>query len=162
MKKLQSPWFRSILVLVLTLAVLAGSVRAVYASNGAFTWKNAVNTFEVFGTCSDPDGLYQITVVSSGTVHYVENENGYKFSSSESGTYYIEPIDADSSVTYSGRYSDHFQDRLNKGNSMFKHTFTNVGIGSDGTHEVFHLTFRLVVTPSGLVREVDNVQSICN
>lgn len=162
MKKLQSPWFRGLLVIVLTLAILAGSVRAVYADDGAVTWKNVVNTFEVFGTCSDPDGLYRITVVSSGTIHYVENENGYKFSLSESGTYYLEPIEADSSVTYSGRYNDHFQDLLSKDVSMIKQTFTNVGTGSDGTHEVFHLTFRLVVTPSGLVRQVDNVQWICN
>lgn len=162
MKKLQSPWFRGLLAIVLTLAVLAGSVRAVYAGDGAYTWKNVVNTFEVLGTCSDPDGLYQITVVSSGTLHYVENENGYKFSVSQSGTYYLEPIEADSSVTYSGRYTAHFQDRLSKGVSMIKDTFTNVGTGSDGSQEVFHVTFRLIVTPSGLVHEVENVQWICN
>jgi len=162
MKKLQSILFRSTLAIVTTLAVLAGSVRAAYAGNGAITWKNLTNTYEAVGTCSDPDGLYQVTTVSNGVVNLVENENGYKFNWHDAGTFFLEPIDANSSVTYSGRYSEQFQDHLNKGSSMIKHTFTNVGRGSDGTHEVFHITFRLVLTPDGLVREVDNFQWICN
>jgi hypothetical protein len=162
MKTLQSPFLRSILAFALTFVILAGSVRAAYAGNGAFTWKKTTDTFEVIGSCSDPDGLYQITVVSSGVVHYVENENGYKFSWAENGTYYIEPIDADSPVTYSGRYNISLQDHLSKGNSMFKHTHTNIGLGSDGTREIFHITEHLVVTPTGLVHEAENFQWICH
>jgi hypothetical protein len=162
MNKFPSPLFRSLLLIVLTFALLAGSVRAAYAGNGALTWKNLAETYEVYGTCSDPDGLYQITVVSSGAIHYVENRNGFKFSWAENGTYYLEPLDAGSSVTYSGRYTITLQDHLNKNTSVFKHTHTNVGLGSDGTREVFHLTTHLVMTPDGLVREVENVQWICN
>jgi hypothetical protein len=36
-----------------------------------------------------------------------------------------------------------------------------VGLGSDGTREVFYIT-HLIVTPNGLVREVENIQWICN
>ena len=162
MKKFRSPLFRSILAVALTFAVLAGFVHATYASNGAFTWHKMTDTFEAFGTCSDPDGLYRITVVTSGVVQYVETDSGYKFSWAENGSYYMEPIDADSSVTYSGRYTITLQDLLTKGSSMFKHTHTNVGLGSDGTREVFHITEHLVVTPTGLVREAENFQWICN
>jgi hypothetical protein len=37
-----------------------------------------------------------------------------------------------------------------------------VGLGSDGTREVFYITTYLIVTPNGLVREVENIQWICN
>lgn len=162
MKKLQSSLVRGTLAIITVFAVLMGLVRAAYASNGAFTWQKMTDTFEVFGTCSDPDGLYQITVISSGVVQYVETDSGYKFSWAENGSYYMEPIDADSSITYSGRYTITLQDLLTKGSSMFKHTHTNVGLGSDGTREVFHLTEHLVATPTGLVREAGNFQWICN
>jgi hypothetical protein len=162
MNKQHSPLFRGLLVIALAFAVLAGSVRAAYAANGAFTWQNVTDTFVVIGSCSDLDGVYQITIVSSGAIHYVENEDGYKFSWAENGTYYIEPIDADSPVTYSGRYATQLQDNLSKGNFVFKNTFTNVGLGSDGTRETFHITTHVVVTPTGLVREAENFKWICN
>lgn len=164
MKKLQSPLFRGMLVVVLALAVLAGSIRAVYADSGAFTWKNVTDTFVAFGSCSDPDGVYQITIVSSGAIHIVENANGYKFSLAENGTYFIEPIDAASSVTYSGRYSTHLVDTgiFTGGKFVFKDTFTNVGLGSDGTRETFHITTHATLTPGGVLYEIDNVKFICN
>jgi hypothetical protein len=59
---------------------LDSSVQAAYASNGAFTWQKVTDRYEVIGSCSDPDGIYQITVVSSGAFHYFGNENGFKFS----------------------------------------------------------------------------------
>jgi len=99
MKKLQSLFVRGPLSMLILLALLAGSFSSVQAGNNALTWKNVTDTFEVTGTCSDPDGVYQITTVSSGAIHYVENENGFKFSWVESGTYYVEPISADSPVT---------------------------------------------------------------
>lgn len=162
MKKLQLLWLRGILIVALTFVALVGSVGAAYAGNGAFTWQNVTDTFVVEGTCSDPDGIYQITVVSSGAIHYVENNNGYKFSWAENGTYYVEPISADSPVTYSGHYSTQFQENLSKGNFIFRNIFTNTGIGSDGTREVFHITTNVVVTPTGLVREAENFQWLCN
>lgn len=162
MKRLQSPLFRSTLVIALTFAILAGSVRAAYAGNGAFTWQNVTDTFVVEGTCSDPDGVYQITVVSSGAIHYVENENGFKFNWVENGTYYVEPISADSSVTYSGRYVTQLQDNLSRDNSIFRNIFTNTGLGSDGTREVFHVVLNVVFTPNGLVREAENFRWLCN
>jgi hypothetical protein len=162
MKKLHLPFLHSFLAIALTFAFLVSPVQAAYASNGAFTWQKTTDTFEIFGTCSDPNGLYQITVVSSGTIQYVETQSGYKFSWAENGTYSVEPINADSSVTYSGRYTISLQDHLSNGASIFKHTHTDVGLGSDGTHEVFHITEHLVVTPTGLVREAGNFQWICN
>lgn len=162
MKKLQSPFVRGILVIVLAFAVLAGSVRAAYADNGAYTWHNTTDTFTVEGTCSDPDGVYQITTVSSGAIHFVENENGFKFNWVESGTYYVEPISADSPVTYSGHYTSQLQDHLSKDNFMFRNIFTNTGLGADGTREVFHITLNVVFTPNGAVREVEKFQWICN
>jgi hypothetical protein len=167
MKKLQSSLLRIALVFTLALAVLAGSVRAAYAGNGAFTdtvtWKNATDSFVVFGSCSDPDGVYQVTIVSSGAIHFVENVNGYKFSWAENGTYYLEPIDADSPVTYSGRYSTHLVDTgfFTGGKFVFKNTFTNVGRGSDGTRETFHVTTHAVLTATGVLYEIENVQWIC-
>jgi hypothetical protein len=162
MKKLQFSIFRTLLAITITFAVLAASVRTVGASNGAFTWHKTTDTFEVIGSCSDPNGLYQITVVSSGMIQYVETQSGYKFSWAENGTFYLEPINADSSVTYSGRYTISLQDLISNGSSVFKHTHTDVGFGSDGSREVFHITEQLVVTPTGLVREVENFQWICN
>jgi hypothetical protein len=167
MKKLQSPLFRITLVLALALAVLAGSVRAASAGNGAFTdtitWQNLTDTFVVSGSCSDPDGVYQITLVSNGAIHFVENANGYKFSWAEAGTYSIEPIAADSPVTYSGRYSTHLIDTglFTGGKFVFKNTFTNVGLGSDGTRETFHITTHAVLTATGVLYEIENVQWIC-
>ena len=164
MKKLQSPLFRGMLVVVLALTVLAGSIRTVYADSGAFTWQNVTDTFVAFGSCSDPDDVYQITIVSSGAIHFVENANGYKFSWAENGTYYIEPIDAASPVTYSGRYSTHLADTgiFSDGKFVFKNTFTNVGRGSDGTRETFHFTNIFAVTPTGIENERESVQWICN
>ena len=161
MKRLQSPLFRGILVIALTLAVLAGSVRAARADNGAFTWQNATNTFVVFGTCSDQDGMYQITIVSNGAVHFVENKNGSKFSWAEEGTYFVEPIVADSPVTYSGHFVTSLQENLSSRNFMFKNIFTNTGLGSDGTRETFHITYHVVITPNGVERVLENVQWIC-
>jgi hypothetical protein len=168
MKSKQPPTLRGILILTLMFAVLASSVRAVSAAGGTFTdtitWQNATDTFVVFGSCSDPDGVYQITIVSNGAIHFVENANGYKFSWAENGTYYIEPIDADSPVTYSGRYSTHLVDTgfFTGGDFVFKNTFTNVGLGSDGTREAFHITTHAVLTPTGVLYEIENVQLICN
>ena len=165
MKSLHSPLIRGILIIAQMLAVLAGSVRAAYASDGAFTdtftWQNFTDTFVVFGSCSDPDGVYQITIVSNGVIHYVENDSGYKFSWAEKGVYYIEPIDADSPVTYSGHYATHLEENLNKRNFMFKNIFTNTGLGSDGTRETFHITYHVVITPDGIERDLENVQWIC-
>jgi hypothetical protein len=162
MKKLQSLSFRSILAVALAFGILAQSFHAAYASNGAFTWRNVTDTFEGVGTCSDPDGIYLISVLSTGTVQYVETENGYKFSLAENGTAYLEPIQADSSVTYSSHYNFQIQDRLSNGNSMYTYNFVDTALGSDGTREVFKITYHLVVTSNGLEREVDNFQWICN
>lgn len=162
MKKLQSIVFRGLLAIVLSLGVLAGATRAAYASNGAFTWQRVTDTYEVVGTCADPDGVYQITVVSSGAVHYVETDSGYSFNWAENGSYTVEPIDADSGVTYSGRYTITLQEHLGKGSSIFKHTHTDIGLGSDGSREVFHITEHVTLTPTGLVREAGNFQWICN
>ena len=168
MKKLHFPLFRVILVLALTTAVLAGSVRAAYAGDGAFTdtvtWQNATDTFIVFGSCSDPDGVYEITILSSGAIHFVENGNGYKFSWAEHGTYSIVPIAADSPVTYSGRYATHLIDTgiFTGGNFVFKDTFTNIGLGSDGTRETFHITTHAVLTATGVLYEIENFKWICN
>lgn len=159
MKKLQSSLFLGMLVIALTLTVLAGSVHRANAGNGAFTdtftWKNVTDTFVVQGSCSDPDGVYQITIVSSGAIHLTEDDSGYKFSWAENGTYYIEPIDADSPVTYSGRYATHLVDTgiFTDGKFVFKNSFTNVGLGSDGTRELFRFTNIFVVTPNGIENE---------
>lgn len=169
MKKLQSSRFLGMLVIALTLAILAGSVHRANAGNGAFTdtftWKNETLTFEVYGSCSDPDGLYQITIVSSGAIHIVENANGYKFKVAEHGTYFLEPIDASSPVTYSGQYADQFVDTgiFTGDHWAFNRTFISVGRGSDGTHETFRFTNIWIVTPNGTVNERESgFQWICN
>jgi hypothetical protein len=167
MKKSRSSLFRGALILALTLVVLAGSARAAQAGGAftdTFTWQNATDTFVVFGSCSDPDGMYQITIVSNGAIHLTENANGYKFSWAENGTYFIEPVAADSPVTYSGRYSTHLVDTgiFTGGDFVFKNTFTNVGLGSDGTRETFHVTTHAVLTPTGVLYEIENVQWICS
>jgi hypothetical protein len=161
MKRFHFPLFRGMLVSVLTLALLAGSAGAVYADNGAFTWQNFTDTFVVFGSCSDPDGVYQITIVSNGAIHFIENANGYKFSWAEAGDYFIEPIAAESPVTYSGHYATHLEDNSNRSNFMFKNIFSNTGLGSDGTRETFHLTYHVTITPDGVERDLENVQWIC-
>lgn len=162
MKKLQSPFVRSLLASVLTFAMWAGSARAVYAGNGAETWKDVTDSFEVYGSCSDPDGLYQITVVSSGVVRHSDEEGGLKFLWSENGTYMIEPIDADSPVTYSGRYNIEVQNHLSENNFLYKFVFTDTALGSDDTREVFHITTHIVITANGIERDVDNFQWICS
>ena len=162
MKKLQSPIFLGLLVIALLTSLLSGFVGVAFAGNGAFTWQNVTDTFVVFGSCSDPDGVYQITIVSSGAIHYVENDSGYKFTWAENGSYFIEPIAADSPVTYSGRYSTQLQDNLNRNSFMFKNSFTNVGLGSDGTRETFHIVTHVVVDGAGLVREAENFKWICH
>lgn len=163
MKTLRFPLFRGALIVAMTLAVLAGSVRAAYAGNGASTWQNFTDTFVVVGSCSDPDGVYQITVVTNGAIHFVENANGYKFSWAEEGDYYIEPIAADSPVTYSGHYATHFVDTglFTGGNFVAKNTLTSVGLGSDGTRETLHITTHVVLTPTGAAYEIENLQWIC-
>jgi hypothetical protein len=65
-------------------------------------------------------------------------------------------------VTYSGRYGIQVQNHLSKGNFLYKYVFTDTALGSDGTREVFHVTYHLTITPTGLEREVDNFQWICN
>ena len=162
MKKLHSPFVRSMLAIAIALAVLAGSFRSVQAGNNAFTWKNSTDTFEVFGTCSDREGLYRITTVSSGYISYVEDKDGYKFKWHEQGVAYLEPISASSPVTYISNYTVNLMDRLHNDTSIFKHIHTNVCFGSDDTHEVFHLSYHVIVTPNGLVREVDSFQWICS
>jgi outer membrane protein assembly factor BamB len=161
MKNLPSPLFRGLLVLALTFGALAGAVHAVSAANGAFTWQNVTDTFVVFGSCSDPDGVYQITIVSNGVIHYVESANGYAFTWNENGAYRIEPIAADSPVTYSGRYATQLQDILSKGAFVFKNIFTNTGLGSDGTHETFHVTYHVTITPDGIERDLENFKWVC-
>ncbi len=153
--------FRSALLIGLALIILAVPLSVAYADNGAFTWQNQVDTFEVTGSCSDPDGLYQITIVSTGTVRFVENDNGVKFGYAENGTYVIEPVAADSPVTYSGQYATRLEEHVNPNNYTFLDTFTNTGWGSDGTHEIFHFTLHIVDTPNGPERVVENVQWIC-
>lgn len=164
MNKLRPPLLRGLLVLALMLGILAGAVRAASAANGAFTWQNATDTFMVVGSCSDPDGVYQITTVSNGAIHFVENANGYKFSWAEEGDYVIEPIAAASPVTYSGHYATHLVDTgfFTGGDFVFKNTFTNVGLGSDGTRETFHITTHAVRTPTGVLYEIENVAWNCN
>ncbi len=162
MKKLQSPLVRNLLAIAIVFAALAGSFRSVQAGNDAFTWKNSTDTFEAIDTCSDPEGLYRITTVSSGYISYVEDADGYKFKWHEHGTAYVEPISAASPVTYTSNYTINLMDRLNNNTSTFKHIHTNVGFGSDGTHEVFHFSYHVVVTPNGLERVVDNFQWNCS
>jgi len=165
MKNVQFPLWRSFLVIALSFAVLAGFTGTARADSPAFTWQNVTDTFVVFGSCSDPDGMYQITLVSSGAAHFVENGNGYKFRASEHGTFFIEPIDAASPVTYSGQYSDHFLDTgIFTGEKWaFNRTFISVGRGSDGTHEVFRFTNIWIVTPNGTMNDRESgFQWICN
>ena len=162
MKRLQSSLVRTIFALVLAFAVLRGSAHAVYAGNGAETWKDRVETFESYGSCADPNGLYQITTVSSGVVHRLETEDGFKFSWSEHGTFTIEPIDADSPVTYSGRFDVHVQNHLGAGNFLYKYVSSSKAFGSDGTEEVMHITYHIVTTPNGVDHVVDHFRWDCN
>jgi len=161
-KTLQSPFVRSILSIVLVFAVLAGSFRAAYAADSVDTWKNMTDSFEVYASCSDPDGLYQITLVSSGTVRHYDEENGLKFLWSENGTYTIVPIDADSPVTYSGTYNIQTQNHLSDNNFLYKFIFTDTALGSDGTREVFQIRTHIVITATGVEHDVDNVRWICH
>ena len=162
MKKLQSSFVRIALALMLAFTVLAGFVHAAYAESGASTWKNEIYSMEVYGSCSDPDGVYQITLVSSGTVRHYDEENGLKFLWSEHGTYKIVPIDADSPVTYSGTYNIQVQNHLSDNNFLYKFVFTDSALGSDGTREVFHIVTHIVITANGMERDVDQFQWICN
>ena len=165
MQKFAPLSLRRMLTLALALVILASHAGMASANNGAYTWRNETISFEVYGSCSDPDGLYQVTLVSSGASHFVENANGYKFNHEEHGTYFIEPIDASSPVTYSGRYSDHFVDTgyLTGDHWSFNRTFINVGQGSDGTHEIFRFTNIWTVTPNGKANERESgMQWICN
>jgi hypothetical protein len=117
---------------------------------------------EVYGSCSDPDGLYQITLVSSGTVRHYDEENGLKFLWSENGTYTIVPIDADSPVTYSGIYNIQVQNHLSNNNFLYKFIFTDTALGSDGTREVFQVRTHILINANGVERDIDNVRWICN
>ena len=162
MKKLQFSFVRSVLGIVLVFAVLAGSVRAAYASNGAETWKNVTDSFEVYGSCSDQDGLYQITLVSSGTVRYYDEKNGLKLLWSENGTYTVVPIDADSPVSYSGTYNIQVQNHLSDNNFLYKFIFTDTALGSDGTREVFQVRTHVTINANGVERNIDEVRWICN
>lgn len=150
------------LAIAIALAVLAASFRSVQTGNRAFTRKNSTDTFEAFGTCSDREELYRITTVSSGYISYVEDKDAYKFKWHEQGVAYLEPISASSPVIYISNYTVNLMDRLHNDTSIFKHIHTNVGFGSDNTHEVFHLSYHVIVTPNGLVREVDSFQWICS
>lgn len=162
MKKLQPLFVRGLLAIALTFAFLVSSARAASASNGAVTWKNVTDSFEVYGSCSDQDGLYQITLVSSGAVRYYDEENGLKFLWEENGTYTIVPLDADSPVTYSGRYNIQVQNHLSDNNFLYKFGFTDTAFGSDGTHEVFHVLTQILINANGVERDVDQFQWICN
>src|ERR1044071_6204149 len=50
MKKLQSLFVRSALAIVMVFTILAGSVRAAYASSDVRTWKNEVYLMEINGS----------------------------------------------------------------------------------------------------------------
>jgi hypothetical protein len=162
MKTLPSSLVRIILAMALVFAVLSGSVHAAHASNGAETWKNVTDSFEVYGSCSDQDGIYQITLVSSGTVRHYDEENGLKFLWSENGTYTIVPIDADSPVTYSGNYNIQVQNHLSDNHFLYKFIFTDTALGSDGTREVMHIISHIVINANGVERGFDDVHWICN
>lgn len=162
MKTLQSRFLRIIFAIILAFAVLAGSTRLAAAGNGAETWKDRVESWESEGSCADPDGIYQLTVVSSGAVHRLETEDGFKFSWAEHGTYVLEPVDADSPVTYTGRYTAQAKNHFGGKNFILHFTQTSTALGSDGSRGVMHWTFHLTITPNGLERDVDNVKWICH
>lgn len=161
MNKLQSSFVRSALAIVLVFTVLAGSVHAAYADGGVKHWNNVVGSMEVYGSCSDPDGVYQITLVSSGTVRHYDEENGLKFLWEETATYTIVPIDAVSPVTYSGHYSIAVQDHLSDNQFLYQFVMTDNAFGSDGTHSLLHVTMHINITPNGIERDVDGFQWIC-
>ena len=162
MKHFNSPLFRKVAFLVLVMGLLVASAGAAFANNRAYTWQNETDTFVAYGTCSDPNGAYQITIVSTGAIHFIENNNGLKFHWSEHGTANLVPVAANSPVTYSGRYATSLQEIVNPNTYVFKNAFTNVAYGSDGTHETFHVTFQIVDTPNGPERVIENFQWICN
>ena len=162
MRTLQSRFFRIVFAIMLVFAVLAGSARLAAAGNGAETWRDRVESWESEGSCADPDGIYQLTVVSSGAVHRLETEDGFKFSWAEHGTYVLEPVDADSPVTYSGRYNVQAQNQSGDKNFILHFTSTSTALGADGTRGVMHWTFHLIITPTGQERLVDNIKWICH
>ena len=162
MKKLQSLYIRSILAITLVFAVLAGSVRAAYAESGVRTWKNETYSMEIYGSCSDPDGIYQMTLLSSGVVRHYDDENGLKFLWSETATYTVVPIDSDSPVTYSGRYSIEVQNHLSDKNFLYQFVMTDRAFGSDGTRSLFHVTSHFVINANGVERVIDSFKMICN
>ena len=162
MKTLQFCSLRMVFAIVLAFAILGGSARAASAANGAETWKDRVESWESEGSCADPEGLYRITIVSSGVVHSLETEDGFKVSWSEHGTFTIEPIDADSPVTYSGRFDVNVQNHFGAGNFLYKYVSSSKAFGSDGTQEVMHIVSHLITTPNGIDQVVDHFRWVCN
>lgn len=162
MKALPSLCLRIIFAIVLVFALLGESMDVAAAGNGAETWKDRVESWETEGSCADPDGLYLLTIVSSGAVHRLETEDGFKLSWAEHGTYVLEPLDADSPVSYSGRYSVTAQNHFGDKNFILHFTQTSTALGSDGSRSVMHWTFHLTITPDGVEREVDHIKWICH
>ncbi len=162
MKKLRFHSLHRTVLFALTLLLLATSAGTAFAERIVETWHNETLTVGWIGSCSDPDGYYQMTIVSTGEGHLIFNDNGVKHGWSETGTFFVEPIDSISPVTYSGQYAWHFQEGINQNNYYYSETFQMVGLGSDGTHETFHVNAHIVETPEGLVRVIDNVWWACN
>ena len=163
MKHQQSPFVRNMLAIAFVFILLAGSVHAAYAESGVNTWKDVTETFEAGGTCADPDGLYQITVLSSGVSRNWSDEDSLKFTWAEHGTYILEPVDADSTVTYSGQYTVEARNHWSgDGTFLYAINTTMTALGSDGSRATIHTTFHLVITQNGIERVVDHMKMICH
>jgi len=154
---------RVTLALVFLLGLLLappGSVQADGAETLTETWQNETDSFPVFGSCSDPDGEYLITITTNGVIHGAWNQNTGHFTWSENGSYYLEPLNAASDTTWAGHYATHFDVNLGPGNVVIRDIFTDTGLGSDGTREVFKARYRLTLSPNGVVREFESAEFI--
>ena len=74
----------------------------------------------------------------------------------------VVPVDADSSVSYSGSYHIEVQNHLSENNFLYKFNFTDTALGSDGTREVFRVRNHILINANGVERDIDDVRWICN